>query len=79
MEFPLGALSIASSYDVEVFIFSKLGVLMFVCINHKDRVADYKMSVNDVVTVGICAECEHKLETQWDDIFVVVTRTYMHN
>jgi len=52
---------------------------MFVCVNHKDRVADYKMSVNDVVTVGICSECEDELSHKRNNIVVVVTPVHPFN
>lgn len=52
---------------------------MFVCVNHKNRVADYKMSVNDVVTVGLCGECEDELSYSRESILVVVTPTNVSN
>lgn len=52
---------------------------MFVCINHKNRVADFKVSVNDVIVVGLCSECEDELHYKHSHITVAVTETSVLN
>ena len=52
---------------------------MFVCVNHENRVADYKVSVNDVVIVGLCAECHNELWFSRENISVFVSPTSIYN